>query len=86
MEKKIVAVVFDEGKVKEGHVYDKRECIIVGYVGCGNVNNVLLALERSRNGDADHTVAKHVVIFMVRGIFIHLQFSYAQYPHDRFVV
>ena len=86
MEKKIVAVVFDEVKVKEGHVYDKHECIIVGYVGCGDVNNVLLALERSRNGDADHTVAKHVVIFMVRGIFIHLQFSYAQYPHDRFVV
>ena len=45
-----------------------------GFLGCGDVNSALLALERSRNGDADHTVAKHMLVFMVRGIFVHLQF------------
>ena len=78
--KKYVAVVFDEVKVKEGIVYDKHECRIVGFVDFGDVNNALLAFERSMNGDADRTVAKHMLVFMVRGIFIKLQFPYAQYP------
>ena len=49
-------------------MYDKHECMIVGFVGCGDVNNVLLAFERSRSGDADHTMVKHMLIFMVHGI------------------
>ena len=60
--------------------------MIVGFVGCGDVSNVPLALERSKNGDADHTVPKHMLVFMMCGIYIHLQFSYAQYPHGRYVV
>ena len=43
--------------------------MIVGFVG-RDVNNVLLALERSRNVDADHTVAKHMPVFMVCGYLI----------------
>ena len=33
-----VAVVFDEMKIKEGIVYDKHECKIVGFVNLGALN------------------------------------------------
>lgn len=40
--KKHVALVFDEVKVKEGIVYDKHNCRVVGFVDIGDVNNQLL--------------------------------------------
>ena len=38
--------VFDEMKIKEGIVYDKYECRIIGFVDLGVVNNTLLSFER----------------------------------------
>lgn len=73
--KKCIAVVFDEVKVKEGIVYDKHNCRIVGFVDLGEVNNTFLTLERS-----GLPVAKHILLFMVRGIFFKLNFPYAQFP------
>ena len=78
--KKYVAVVFDEVKVKEGIVYNKHDCRIVGFVDFEDVNNALLAFERSLSSETGHPVAKHMIVFMVRGIFIKLNFPYAQYP------
>ena len=60
---------------------------MVGFVdvGCDHcVNNTLHLFEQSLT-DADDegtnsVVAKHMLVFMVRGIFIKLQFPYAQYP------
>jgi len=60
---KYVEVVFDEVKFKEGIVYNKHECRIVGFVDFGDVNNALLAFERSMNGDADRTMAKQMLVF-----------------------
>lgn len=78
---KYVAVIFDEMKIKEGIVYNKHECRVVGYVNFGEVNNTLLHFERSLNGEGDdHSVAKHMLVFVVRGVFIRLTFPYAQYP------
>ena len=74
---KYVAVVFDEMKIKEGIVYNKHDCRIVGFVNFGNTNNELLSLV---DGCSQPPVAKHMLAFMVRGIFIRLTFPYAQYP------
>ena len=82
---KYVALVFDEMKIKEGIVYDKNECKVVGFVDVGGINNKLRLFEESLTADDDdHSenplVAKHMLVFMVRGVFIKLQFPYAQYP------
>ena len=76
-----VAVVFDEVKVKEGIVYDKHSCRVLGFVDMGDINNQLLGFERSLEGtnDLQETVAKQMLVFMVRGIFASVDFPYAQY-------
>ena len=65
---KYVAVVFDEVKVKEGIVYNKHDCRIVGFVDVGDVNNALLEFEKSLSSERGCTVAKHMLVFMVRGV------------------
>lgn len=79
---KYVTVVFDEMKIREGLVYDKHGCTIVGFVDVGTVNNALLSFERSLNDSKSDAapVAKHMLVFLVRGLFIKLCFPYAQYP------
>ena len=63
---KYVAVLFDEMKIKEGIVYSKSDCRIVGYVNFGSTNNDLLINEKSID---DLPVAKHMLMFVVRGVF-----------------
>ena len=77
---KYIGIVFDEMKVKEGLVYDKHECKIVGFLG--SVNNAFSSFERQLNESENHTavVAKQMLVCMIRGMFIHLKFPYAQYP------
>ena len=81
---KYVALVFDEVKIKEGIVYDKHDCKIVGFVDLGPVNNTLLNFESSLSDPEPTTpswpVAKQMLIVMVRGVFIKLHFPYAHYP------
>lgn len=79
---KYVALVFDEVKIKEGIVYNKHDCSIVGFVDLGPVNNTLLNFESSLSQSESTTmpVAKQMLTFMVRGLFIKLHFPYAQYP------
>ena len=76
---KYVAIVFDEMKIKEGIVYDKHESKIVGFVNLGAVNNTLMSFEQSVNEDKI-PVATQMLVFMVWGLFIKLNFPYAQYP------
>lgn len=75
---KYIAVVFDEVKIKEGIVYDKHECNIVGFVDFGDINSALLSFEA--NTSPKFPVAKHMLVFMVRGLFFKLNFPYAQFP------
>lgn len=77
---KYVAVIFDEMKIKEGIVYNKHECRIIGFVNFGHTNNELLSLEKTIEVSSSPPVAKHILMFMVRGIFFKLNFPYAQYP------
>ncbi|MBA4719384.1 MAG: hypothetical protein HRO68_09930 [Nitrosopumilus sp.] len=78
---KYVCVVFDEVKIKEGLVYDKEECTVIGFVDLDDINNHLQAFEKSlSDSNSKPTLATHIVVFMVRGLFSSLRFPYAQFP------
>ena len=78
---KNVVLVFDEVKIKDSLVYDKHGVRIIGFVDVGNINNELLSFERScqDSSPVQPQVAKHMLVFMVRGLFISLKFPYAQF-------
>ena len=77
--KKHVCLCLDEVKVKEGLVYDKQECKLIGFIDVGDINNYLLAFERSILDDQSPKLAKQMLVFMVRGLITPLEFPYAQY-------
>ena len=52
--------------------------MIAGLVNFGTTNNELLSFEKSIDNPSDQ-VAKHILMFMVRGVFIKMKFPYAQY-------
>ena len=76
---KYVCVVFDEVKIKEGLVYDKEECNLIGFVDLDDINNHLQAFELSLSA-SKLKLATHMVVFMVRGLFSKLKFPYVQFP------
>jgi hypothetical protein len=81
---KHVAVVFDEPRIKDSLVYDMHNSRIIGFVDVGAVNNDLLSFEQSVNNSSENeilssTVAKYMLVIMVRGIFIPLKYPYAQF-------
>ena len=66
-------------KIKEGLVYDKK---VIGFVDVGTINNTLQLYERTLQDEAQQSkpvIAKHMLVFMVRGLFVSIQFPYAQY-------
>ncbi len=79
---KYISVVFDEVKIKEGMIYDKHNCKIIGFVDLGSMNSSLDSFEQSLSESESVTpnVAKQILVFMIRGLFIKLCFPYAQYP------
>ena len=80
---KYVCLVFDEVRVKEGLVYDKHSLQVIGFVNLGDINNQLLKFEREQTSDSQEVtppIAKHMLVFMVRGIFSKLEFPYVQFP------
>ena len=52
------------------NVYDKHSCEIIGFVNLGDVNNELLEMERAEKGDMQQCMAKNMLVFMVRGLFL----------------
>ena len=67
-------------KVKDGIVYDKHNYQVVGFVNPGDANNQLVAFQQQlETGDGTPQVAKHMLVFMVRGFFSNLEFPYAQF-------
>ena len=59
-------------------MYDKHSGNIIGYTDLGEVNNHLLALERSID-DKKPEPAKSMLVFMVKGLFTSLKFPYVQF-------
>ena len=79
---KCVVIILDEMHVKEGLVYDKHSGALLGFTDLGNINNLLTEFERSLASESDAptmALPKTMLVFMVRGLFIHLQFPYAQF-------
>ena len=76
---KYVCLVFDEVKIKDDLVYDKNTAEIIGFTNLGNINNHLMELEHSETGSL-RTVATSMLVFMVRGLFLKLNYPYAQFP------
>ena len=77
---KFVALSFDEIKIKEGIVYDKHECRIIGFVDLGPTNNHLAAFDNATTAQSSTIpVANHMLTIMVRGILTNLCFPYTHY-------
>ena len=77
---KCIAVIMDEMHIREGVVYDKHSGALLGYTDLGNMNNLLMEFEQSLASDAPpESLSKTMLVLMVRGLFILLQFPYAQF-------
>ena len=74
---KLVCLLLDEMYIREDLVYNKHTGNLVGFCNLGEVNNHLLAFERSVDADgATHPpLAKTMMVFMVRGLFTPLRFA-----------
>lgn len=68
--------------IKENLVYEKHSGSLIGFVDLGDINNHLISSERAVDHASldDLPLAKLMMTFMVRGLFITLQFPYAQFP------
>ena len=55
---------------------------MIGFVNLGDINNHILAFERSLgvSGEDKIVLANSIMMFMVRGLFTPLRFAYAQFP------
>ena len=74
---KLVIILLDEMHICEDLVYEKHTGKIIGYTNLGDINNHLLAFERSMESDEDDdqqsVLAKSMMAFMVRGLFTPLR-------------
>lgn len=79
---KLVILLLDEMHIKENLVYDKYTGSVIGFANLGDISNHLLAFEQSVKGNCDamNSVAKTMMVFMIRGLFTTLRFPYAQFP------
>ena len=70
---------------REDLVFDKHTGSLIGYTDLGEVNNHLLAVERSLQNGPDEIVkpAKSMLTFMVKGLFNNLKFPYAQFSSTK---
>ena len=77
--------MWDEMKIKEGLVFNKHSCQLIGFVDCGDINHIFDELEHkslssNKQQMNKQKMATHMLVFMVRGIFSYLSFPYAQFP------
>ena len=73
-----VMLCWDEMKVKEGLVFNKHTCELIGFVDIGDINNDLNCLEHGADSPP-RDVASHMLLFMVRGLFTKTNFPYAHF-------
>ena len=79
---KYVSMIADEMYIKQGLVYNKTTGDLVGYCRIGEINDHLLQLEREyteSNGDNTCTLAKTMLVLMIRGLFTSFTFPYASF-------
>lgn len=66
-------------KIHEDLVFDGSGKVI-GFVDTGDFNNRIRLLEQRCKGSEHDEIATHMLTLMIRGIFIRLNFPYAQFP------
>ncbi len=75
-----VVLIMDEMHIKEDLVYDKHNGTLIGFTNLGETNNHLLQFQSSLSGDTfPQSLAKTMLVIMVRGLFSKLKFPYAQF-------
>ena len=74
---KYVILVIDEVHMKEELEYDKHEGCLIGFVNLGETNNQLLEFESTLA--EDNSIESTMLVTMVRGLFYHLNYPYAQF-------
>lgn len=69
-------------KIQEDLVYDRTGQRLHGFVNLGDINSELQVLEKQVRDIASpcSNIATHILTLMVRGIFIKLEFPYANFP------
>ena len=77
---KLVILLLDEMHIREDLVYDKHTGKMIGFTNLGNINNHLLALEKSMDESEEEqesgsVLAKSTMAFMVRGLFTALRMN-----------
>lgn len=77
-----VVLMWDEMKIKGDLCFNKYTCELIGFTNIGDINNQLDQFEQQcvNPSSMTRTVASHMLVFMVRGIFTSLEFPYAQFP------
>ena len=77
---KFLTLVLDEVFIKV--FFEKHSGALVGYSDIGEVNNLLADYENEYKESArtPRPLAKRMLVFMIRGLFITLKFLYVQFP------
>ena len=82
---KLVVILLDEMYIKEDLAYNKHSGTLIGFTNLCEVNDHLLAFERSLEQDSSRssgtctTLAKSDMAFTVQGIFSSLRYRYAHF-------
>ena len=81
---KLVLLLLDEMHIREDIVNNKHSGEMIGFANLGEINEHLIAFEKSICSHSDKPTppspARTMMVFMVRGLFSSLQFPYAQFP------
>lgn len=77
---KLVALLFDEVKIKEDLVYNKYTGEIIGFINITDINQHLSRLEQSIINTKTPKLATHMLVVMVRGVCSSIKYPYAQFP------
>ena len=77
-------LIFDEMKIREDLIFDKTNGQITGFVDYGdsNLNSRFAKLKKECQHQLninETSVATHMLTLLVRGIFIKLEFPFAQF-------
>ena len=79
---KCVIMLLDEMHIRDDLVFDKHSGALIGFCNLGEITMHLLRFESEMNDEkpANLSLAKSMMVFMIRGLFNSLQFPYAQFP------
>lgn len=67
-------------KIHEDLVFNKHTCELIGFVNIGTTNAQIDTIADGSESSTDNrSIASHMLLFMVRGMFSNLEFPYAHF-------